>query len=196
MNVGWISCSSATASNNSAISLPVVHRLDFAAARRRACVRRLRDDALRSDCVDGPPGRSTRSLREVRDRFLHREARERPREADLVAAELTVSRPQTSLRQAAEQLLGQLDEVVVVGVRLVELEHRELGVVLRRDPFVAEVAVDLVDARQPADDQPLQVKLRRDAHEEVDVERVVMRDERPRRGAARRSAASSASPLR
>ena len=79
------------------------------------------------------------------------------------------------------------------GVRPVELEHRELGVVLRRDPFVAEVAVDLVDPLEAADHQPLQVQLGRDAQVEVDVERVVVRHERAAPRAARRWAASSAS---
>ena len=51
-------------------------------------------------------------------------------------------------------------------------------------PFVAEVAVDLVDALQAADHQALQVKFRRDAQEQIDVERVVMGDERPRGGAS------------
>ena len=50
----------------------------------------------------------------------------------------------------------------VVGVRLVPLEHRELGVVGRVDALVAEVLAELVDALQPADDQPLEVQLGRD----------------------------------
>ena len=57
---------------------------------------------------------------------------------------------------------------VVVPVRRVELQHRELGVVARtRDAFVAEVAVDLEHALEAADDQALQVQLRRDAQEHV-----------------------------
>jgi phage terminase large subunit-like protein len=55
---------------------------------------------------------------------------------------------------------------VIVGVGLVELQHGELGIVLRADALVAEVAVDLVDAVKAADDQPLQIKLRRDAQKE------------------------------
>ena len=73
---------------------------------------------------------------------------------------------------------------MIVRIGLVELEHGELGVVLRADALVAEVAVDLVDAVQAADDQALEVKLRRDAQEEVDVQRIVVRREGPRRGAA------------
>ena len=86
--------------------------------------------------------------------------------------------PFTSCATCASISRGEVHHVVVVGVGHVELEHGELGVVLRRDAFVAEVAVDLVDAVHAADHQPLQVKLGRDAQVEVDVERVVVRDER------------------
>ena len=49
---------------------------------------------------------------------------------------------------------------------------------LGRDAFVAEVAVDLVDAVHAADHQALEVELGRDAQEEVHVERVMVRGER------------------
>ena len=87
-------------------------------------------------------------------------------------------------RDGREHLLGHRHQLLVVAVGLVELEHRELGVVLRRDPLVPEVAVDLVDALDAADGQPLQVQLRRDAQEQLHVERVVVRHERPRERAA------------
>ena len=41
----------------------------------------------------------------------------------------------------------------VVGVRLVELEHRELGIVRPVDALVPEVVPDLIDAIESADDQ-------------------------------------------
>ena len=69
--------------------------------------------------------------------------------------------------------------VLVVGVRLVPLEHRELGLVLVRDALVAEVLADLVDLLETADDQALEVELGRDAQVEVGVELVRVRDERP-----------------
>ena len=83
-----------------------------------------------------------------------------------------------------QHLLGQRHQLTILAVGLVELEHRELGVVLRGDPLVAEVAVDLVDPLETADRQPLEIQLRRDAQEQVHVERVVMRHERPRQRAA------------
>ena len=67
---------------------------------------------------------------------------------------------------------------MVVPVGLVELDHRELGVVARADPLVPEVAVDLEDLLQPAHGEALEVELRRDAQEHVHVERVVVRRER------------------
>ena len=82
------------------------------------------------------------------------------------------------MRRVGDQLLGEPHHVGVVGERLVELEHRELGIVPRRQAFVAEHAGDLEHAVEAADDEPLQVELRRDAQEEVHVERVVVRDER------------------
>ena len=95
------------------------------------------------------------------------------------------ARGEQRIGQPMQQPLDQLHELVVVGVGPVQLEHRELGVVLGRQPFVAEIAVDLVDALEAADDQPLQIELRRDAQVHVQIERVVVRHERPRRRAAR-----------
>ena len=86
--------------------------------------------------------------------------------------------------EAGEELLGELDEVVVVGVGHVELAHGELGIVCHVDALVAEVAAYLVDAVDAAHHQLLQVELGRDAHEQVHVEVVVVRDERLGRGAA------------
>jgi hypothetical protein len=57
--------------------------------------------------------------------------------------------------------------------------------VSRRDAFVAEIAVDLVDALHAADDEALQEQLGRDAQVQVHVERVVVRLERARERAAR-----------
>src|SRR3712207_8450263 len=56
-------------------------------------------------------------------------------------------------------------QIAVVPVRLVELEHRELRVVPGRDAFVAEVAVDLEDLLEAADDETLEVQLGRRSEE-------------------------------
>ena len=83
-----------------------------------------------------------------------------------------------------DQRLDDPHHVGVVGVGLVELQHRELRRVEAVDALVAEVLADLVDALIAADDQPLQVELVGDAQVEGLVERVVPRREGPRRGAA------------
>jgi hypothetical protein len=83
-----------------------------------------------------------------------------------------------------QQFLGQRHQVVVVRVGPVELEHRELGVVLRRDPLVPEVTVDFKHALDAANGEALQVQLRGNAHVEPHVECVVMRLKWPRQRAA------------
>ena len=47
-----------------------------------------------------------------------------------------------------------------------------------REAFVAEVAADLIDAIQAADEQPLEVKLQRDAQIKITAERVMVGNER------------------
>ena len=84
----------------------------------------------------------------------------------------------------AQCLLDPVHEVVIVTIGEIQLEHGELGVVAGGQPFVAEVAVDFVDALEAADDEALQIQLRRDPQVHVHIERIVMRDEGLGRGAA------------
>ena len=81
-------------------------------------------------------------------------------------------------RRLLDESLGEVGDAVVVAVRLIGLEHRELGAVRRVGALVAEVAVDLVDALDAAHDGALQVQLGRDAQVELGVERVRVGDER------------------
>ena len=74
---------------------------------------------------------------------------------------------------------------MVIRIGLIQLEHRELGVVLRRHPLVAEISVDFVDPLETSDGEALQIQLWRNAQIHVHVERIVMCLEGPRRGAAR-----------
>ena len=120
----------------------------------------------------------------MHDEVLDRHAPERRAEVVSLALVLDAARTEHRVGEPLEHALDEVHEIAVVGVRLVELEHRELGVVPRRQPLVAEIAVDLVHALEAADDQPLEIELRRDAQVHVDVERVVMRQERPRDRAA------------
>ena len=92
--------------------------------------------------------------------------------------------PHRCLRRVRDELLGQVHHVVVVGERLVGLEHRELGVVPSAQPLVAEHPPDFEDVLVPADEQTLEGQLERDPEREVEVERVVVREE----GLCRRAA--------
>ncbi len=91
---------------------------------------------------------------------------------------LDVGRAERLVRDVCDQRLQALGGVVVVGVGLVPLDHRELGVVLEGDAFVAEVLAQLVDALDAADDQALQVELGGDPEIEIAIEGVVVRHER------------------
>src|SRR4029077_15918486 len=85
---------------------------------------------------------------------------------------------------AAKELFGQVHQFAIVAIGLIELEHGELGCVDCIHALVAEIAIDLVDAAEPPDHEPLEVELRRDAQVEIEIEGVVMRDEGARRGPA------------
>ena len=99
-------------------------------------------------------------------------------QVDVVPLERDLRRAQRLERDELDQVLHAPHRVLVVGVGLVPLEHRELGVVLVRHALVAEVLADLVDLLEPTDDQPLEIELGRDAQVEILVEHVVVRDER------------------
>ena len=106
-------------------------------------------------------------------------------EIDHLVAELRLRAAEHFLRRFADQQLGDIHHLDVIDVSLIELERGEFGIVPRRDAFVAEVAVDLEElVRQPADQQPLQMQLGRDAQVKLEIERVVMRVERFGRGTA------------
>ncbi len=81
-------------------------------------------------------------------------------------------------------LLGQLHHRAVVAIGLVGLEHRELGIVMGADPFVAEHASQFEHPFEAADQQPLQVQLERDPQKQRNVERVVVCFKWPCRRAA------------
>ena len=71
-----------------------------------------------------------------------------------------------------------------VAVCLVDFDDGELGVVSAVEAFIAEVAVHLEYLVKTTDQQALQVELWGDAHVHSAIERVVMRRERARGGAA------------
>ena len=69
-----------------------------------------------------------------------------------------------------EQLFVHFHQVAIVAVGLVEFQHGEFGVVLRRDAFIPEIPVDLVHPVKSADRQPFQIELRRDTQIKIDVQ--------------------------
>src|SRR5437773_1328670 len=148
--------------------------------RRASGPRRRRAPDGRRVGLDGHHGPERR-----RDAREERQALPRPREVDRVLAPPQREPAEQRLRQIGEELFGELHEILIVRIGLIELEHGEFWVVLRGHAFIPEVAVDLVHALEAADDQPLEVELRRDPQIEVHVEGVVVRLERARDGAAR-----------
>ena len=126
-----------------------------------------------------------RDLRvQLAHRLLQLPAAEGRAEIDGVAVPLEYGRAHCFPGDVAHHPFGQVHHLGVRGVGLVQLQHGELGVVAGGHAFVAEVAVDLVDALQPADHQALEVELRRHPQEQLQVQRVVVGHERARGGAA------------
>ena len=171
MKVGWIRFGSTSFENRPSTSLPqpsLGARLGVHRRGERLAGRVLED-------VDPGP---------LADRVAQGDPLPGRREVDLDPVALDLRRPVDALGDVGDELLEPRGGVLVVGVGLVPLEHRELGVVLERDPLVAEVLAELVDAVDPADDQALQVELGGDPQVEVAVERVVVGGERARQRAA------------
>ncbi len=81
------------------------------------------------------------------------------------------------------ELLDEHHDVAVVRIRLVELEHRELGVVPRGQPLVAEHPGDLEHPLKATHDEPLEIQLGGNAQVQVQVQGVVVGRERVCRGA-------------
>ena len=72
-----------------------------------------------------------------------------------------------------------------MAVRLIKLEHCEFGIVSRRDAFIPKDPIQIVNTVQPANYEPFQIQLRRDAQVKRHIQRVVMRFEGFRKRAAR-----------
>src|SRR5690606_27296428 len=79
-----------------------------------------------------------------------------------------------------DQSLHDAHHALVVGVRLVELEHGELGIVRPVYALVPEVMPDLVYALHATDNETLEVELVCNPEVQRHVQRMVMRYERTR----------------
>ena len=118
------------------------------------------------------------------DGFHHRQPRPAGGQIDLFAHPFQLIGPEIFLCEGGVDALGDVHHVVEIGVGLIELDSRELGVVLGVHALVAEDTADLIHALHAADDQALEGQLGRDAHVHVDIERIVVGDE----GSCRRAA--------
>ncbi len=94
---------------------------------------------------------------------------------------------ESDLRRAAhlkgnlrDHLLSQVHHVMIIGICLIGLHRGELRIVPGVHSLVAEDPADLIHPVKAAHDEALQVQLRLDPQEHVDVQGVVMRLERAR----------------
>src|ERR1700688_3720312 len=76
--------------------------------------------------------------------------------------------------QQRKKIFVEVHQIAIVAVGLVKFQHGEFGIVLRRNSFIAEIAIDLVNAVKTSDGQSFQIELRGDAQVKVHVQRVVM----------------------
>ena len=106
------------------------------------------------------------------------------RQVDRLTLIRRFERPVGGHRGNHHQILGELHHVLVVGVSLVTLEQRELGIVAGRKALIAKDTADFVNAFKPADEQPLEMQLECDAEKQVAIQRVVVGLKRTRMAAA------------
>ena len=116
----------------------------------------------------------------------HGDACKRLAEVDLVFAVLHRRGAEHILRNRFDHPLGDVHHSLVVGVRLIQFEQGELGVVFGVGALVAEHPSDLVHPVKSTDNQAFEVQLKRNAHIHVDVERIVVGDERAGRDVYKR----------
>src|ERR1700685_4028186 len=115
----------------------------------------------------------------VNNRLAHGHATPiRASPVDLVLAPLCFRSPDNIDGCLFNQLLREIHDPAIVGISLVKLEDVELRIPSPSESHIAEVAIDLVNAVEAADGQPLEIKLGSDAQIQIHVEGVVMRDER------------------
>src|SRR6476469_347322 len=74
-------------------------------------------------------------------------------------------------RDLPQQIARQVHQPAIIRVRLVELQHRELRIVLRRDTFVAEIPVNLIHSLHSTHDESLEIEFRSDPKKQVKIER-------------------------
>ena len=119
------------------------------------------------------------------DGVCHRQAAERGFERNLPAVDLHGRGPVQGQGDLFEHPFGELHHPEVVLVGYVNLHNGKFGVVRAVHAFVAEVLAEFIHAVEASYDQLLEVQLAGDAQVLVDVERVVVGNERTCRRTAR-----------
>ena len=66
-------------------------------------------------------------------------------------------RAQYRIRHTVQQCLDHHDEILVISIGAVQLQHRKFRVVLSGYTLVAETTINLIDTLKPTDDQTLQI---------------------------------------
>ena len=89
-----------------------------------------------------------------------------------------LSRTQHFSSHLAQHVFCEIHQVIKVGVGLIELQHGELRIMSRGQTFIAEVAVDLVDALKATHYQTLQIKLRRNTQVHINIQRIMVSHKR------------------
>src|SRR5437870_252029 len=87
---------------------------------------------------------SVMSRPKLDDSFAHRELANVSK-IDSAAPISDLSGTGSIHRNLVKQLARELNHAAIVGIGLIELEHRELGIVLSGDAFVTEIAIDFID---------------------------------------------------
>ena len=89
------------------------------------------------------------------------------------------------LGQFPHEFVGQIHEVSVVGIGLIELQHGEFWIVPSGQTLVTKIAVDFINALEASDHQTLQEQLWGHTQKQWHIQRIVVSGKRPRCGPSR-----------
>ena len=112
------------------------------------------------------------------DGLRHRHARPRAFHVDFLALILNLERAADLLGHIDIHLFDEIHDLMIIRIRLIQLDRGEFRVVAGIHALVAEDTADFVHLVKAADDQALEVQLSLDAQIHRDIQRVVMRHKR------------------
>ena len=123
------------------------------------------------------------SPEKISNRFLHRQPGPIT-EIDLLTVIRNHFGTANLLCDAREHFFRQVHQVGVIAVRLIELEHREFGIVPRRNPLIPEMRFRSYTRFSPPTISRFRYSSGAIRRYSVHIQRIVMRLERLRQGAA------------